>query len=440
MAGAGFKTFASGEVLTAANVNTYLMQQTVMVFADSSARSTALGANVSEGMLSYLKDTNKVEVYDGSSWVASDDPNAIQNTIVDAKADLITATAADTPARLAVGTNGQVLTADSATATGLKWATPVSGGGTTWTLRNGNGNDGNGLYSFAFNGSNLYVAAGPNGYLYTSSDGVTWTSRTSGFGSNDIQRVAFGNGLFVAVGNQGTLTTSTDGITWTARTANMSTNTIFDVVYANSTWVAVGNGGGATNTGGVIYSTDGITWTRKSQSPTIGTSYLAVEYNGTNWIIGATLSTNNALYASDPSGTWTAFVAGQGNAIVWLEYDGTRTFACESTLVFTFSTSSTYASWTTVTGVSSGTTSTAAGKRQISYHNNKIHVINSWYYQNFATNNIVNGLPDKISTIEFIPSNIIGSGTSINTNGYCIFACSTGLLFGGSYQWIWTSF
>jgi hypothetical protein len=48
----------------------------------------------------------------------------IQPTIFDAKADLLTATANDTPARLAVGTNGQVLTADSAEATGLKWATP----------------------------------------------------------------------------------------------------------------------------------------------------------------------------------------------------------------------------------------------------------------------------------------------------------------------------
>ncbi len=57
------------------------------------------------------------------SWVAQDDSNAIQNAIVDAKGDLIAATAADTPARLAVGTNGQVLTADSTAATGLKWAT-----------------------------------------------------------------------------------------------------------------------------------------------------------------------------------------------------------------------------------------------------------------------------------------------------------------------------
>ena len=64
-------------------------------------------------------------------WVAQDDSNAIQNTIVDAKGDLISATSADTPARLAVGANDTVLTADSTTATGLKWAAPASGGGMT---------------------------------------------------------------------------------------------------------------------------------------------------------------------------------------------------------------------------------------------------------------------------------------------------------------------
>jgi hypothetical protein len=64
------------------------------------------------------------------SWVAQDDSNAIQNAIVDAKGDIITATANDTPARLAVGANDYVLTADSSTATGLKWAA-VSGGGMT---------------------------------------------------------------------------------------------------------------------------------------------------------------------------------------------------------------------------------------------------------------------------------------------------------------------
>ena len=53
---------------------------------------------------------------------------AIAKTIVDAKGDIIAATAADTVSRLAVGANDTVLTADSTAATGLKWATPSSGG------------------------------------------------------------------------------------------------------------------------------------------------------------------------------------------------------------------------------------------------------------------------------------------------------------------------
>lgn len=57
------------------------------------------------------------------SWTAVD-----PLVILDAKGDLITATAADTPARLAVGTNGHVLTADSTAATGIKWAAPAGGG------------------------------------------------------------------------------------------------------------------------------------------------------------------------------------------------------------------------------------------------------------------------------------------------------------------------
>ena len=61
------------------------------------------------------------------TWVAQDDSNAIQNAIVDAKGDLIAASAADTPARLAVGANGETLVADSSTATGLRYQQSYNG-------------------------------------------------------------------------------------------------------------------------------------------------------------------------------------------------------------------------------------------------------------------------------------------------------------------------
>jgi hypothetical protein len=59
-------------------------------------------------------------------WVAQDDSNAIQNSIVDAKGDIVAATANDTPARLAVGFNGQTLMADSTATTGLRWISTPS--------------------------------------------------------------------------------------------------------------------------------------------------------------------------------------------------------------------------------------------------------------------------------------------------------------------------
>ena len=60
------------------------------------------------------------------TWVAQDDSNAIQNTIVDAKGDLIAASGSDVPARLAVGNNGETLVADSSTSTGLRYQAPYS--------------------------------------------------------------------------------------------------------------------------------------------------------------------------------------------------------------------------------------------------------------------------------------------------------------------------
>jgi hypothetical protein len=118
-AGLGFKTFTTGEVLTAADTNGYLMQG-VLVFASAAARDAAI-TSPQEGQCCYLKDTDAVQTYSGSAWVGFDDSNAIQNSIVDAKGDIVAASGNDTPARLAVGNNGDTLVADSSATTGLRW-------------------------------------------------------------------------------------------------------------------------------------------------------------------------------------------------------------------------------------------------------------------------------------------------------------------------------
>jgi hypothetical protein len=66
-AGLGFKTFTTGDVLTAGDTNGYLMQG-VLVFADATARSAAI-TSPQEGQTSYLKDTDAIQVYSGSAWV-----------------------------------------------------------------------------------------------------------------------------------------------------------------------------------------------------------------------------------------------------------------------------------------------------------------------------------------------------------------------------------
>ena len=148
-AGLGFKTFTTGEVLTAADTNGYLMQG-INVFASTAARDAAI-TSPQEGQFAFTKDTNGLWYYDGAAWVASGATGDIEGvtagigisgggtsgtvtitnsmaTAIDAKGDLVPGTGADTFSRLAVGANNTVLTADSAEATGMKWATPAGGG------------------------------------------------------------------------------------------------------------------------------------------------------------------------------------------------------------------------------------------------------------------------------------------------------------------------
>jgi hypothetical protein len=116
---------------TTTNFGWDIPQSTDLV-KDGATAIAALGQDIDTAMVDLKGGTTGQVLAKASgtdldfSWVAID-----PLVILDAKGDLISATAADTPARLAVGTNGQVLTADSTASTGLKWATPVSTAGLT---------------------------------------------------------------------------------------------------------------------------------------------------------------------------------------------------------------------------------------------------------------------------------------------------------------------
>ena len=117
-ANAGYHAYATGDVLTAAQVQYNLQNQTVMYFASSAARTTALSGVLVEGMVSYIP-ANGIEYYNGSAWVSIS--QAV--TALTTKGDLLTYSTTDT--RLPVGSDGQTLVANFSATTGLQWQAPV---------------------------------------------------------------------------------------------------------------------------------------------------------------------------------------------------------------------------------------------------------------------------------------------------------------------------
>ena len=113
----------------------------------------------------------------------------------------------------------------------------------------------------------LFVTVGDNGIIFTSSDGISWTKRTSGTTKN-LYGVTYGGGLFVTVGDNGTILTSSDGTTWTNTSTNKRTtlgryfsqpdaNHLYGVTYGDGLFVTVG--GDAT----IFTSSNGTTWTER---------------------------------------------------------------------------------------------------------------------------------------------------------------------------------
>lgn len=140
-----------------------------------------------------------------------------------------------------------------------------SSDGTSWTLRTSSFLSSDDIYTVTF-GNGLFVAGSSTGKIATSPDGTTWTQRTVGWSASFILASAYGNGVYVFGTVFGKIGSSTDGITWTERTSPFTStpNGVRDIAYGASLFVAVGD------RGQIATSPDGITWTNRTSG--FGTS------------------------------------------------------------------------------------------------------------------------------------------------------------------------
>jgi hypothetical protein len=140
----------------------------------------------------------------------------------------------------------------------------------------------------------LWVAVGNSGQLRTSTDAITWTTRTSQFGSSDINSVAYGEELWVAGGASGQIRTSTDAVTWVTQTS-LGTSDITSVSFGSGLWVA-GDSFGELKT-----STDAITWV--TQDSTFGNfnAINSVAFGNELWVAGGA---EGILRTSTDAVTW----------------------------------------------------------------------------------------------------------------------------------------
>jgi hypothetical protein len=202
-------------------------------------------------------------------------------------------------------------------------------------------------------GGGVIVAVGNSGEVISSSDGgASWTRRTSGKTTN-LLSIAYGNGRYVAVGNSGVVLTSLDGVSWQAPSSG-TTATIY--------WVAFGNGMFVRSGGDV--SADGVAWTDPQiGSPTGSSDDLAV-YGSSGWIYAFMTSVSQTVGGSVPtlySGTKQGIVGESA------QYQITSSGGVTSYMALQLPPGM---SLNTITGVISGTPTTAGTYQVIVYGSN----------------------------------------------------------------------
>ena len=205
------------------------------------------------------------------------------------------------------------------------------------------------LYDVAY-GSNLFVAVGASGAIYSSPDAITWTQRVpgSGPGTGNFRGISYANGRFVAVGLiANPVTYSDDGITWSTPTTT-PTGSCQDVAYGNGIWVAVGSARTR------ISSDNGVTWSTGVTDAAL-TNALGVTFgNGLFCIVGASgniVTTVDGValsVVSIPSAGVLVDVAFGNQTFVALDANG-QVFTSTDTTTWTLKRASDGSVWTSLT-------------------------------------------------------------------------------------------
>lgn len=213
-----------------------------------------------------------------TSWTVGDDTNAGQPATNIAMYSIYYNSAA--PLYLIGGNSGLFFTSTDAI---------------TWTSRTTNTST-NRLNKIVYDSTN-YIVAGANSALAVSTDGITWTSRTTNFGSNinGLDYTSATTEKYAICGPGGRISSSTDNITWTTRTSEFGTTTVNEIKYLNNLWIAVGTNGK------ISTSTDAITWTSRTSNLT--STLKDIAYNTGVYVV---VSSSGGITTSTDGTTWTS--------------------------------------------------------------------------------------------------------------------------------------